>query len=262
MNLETLTLESRNHVLWIGLNRPEQVNAFDLQMFADLASAYGHLERDSNLRCGVVFAHGKHFTAGIDLELWAPLFAAGTYPNIPTDGLDPFGLVPDRICSKPLIMAVQGLCLTIGIELMLAADIRIAASHTRFGQIEVSRGVYPVGGGTIRWIQEVGWGNAMRYLLTGEEFRAKEALRMGLVQEVVPAEQLLHRAGQLADRISEQAPLGVAATLNSARLARSKGERAAIEQLLPDLRPLMASADAQEGVLSFTERRAANFRGQ
>ena len=102
----------------------------------------------------------------------------------------------------------------------------------------------------------------MRYLLTGDEFTAQEAQRMGLVQEVTPAGQQLERAIALAETIAKQAPLGVYATLKSARLARRQGEAAAFARLLPDLGPIMASEDAQEGVLSFLERREAKFKGR
>ncbi len=107
-----------------------------------------------------------------------------------------------------------------------------------------------------------GWGNAMRYLLTGDEFDAAEAYRLGLVQEVVPVGQQLERAVALAQTIAAQAPLGVRATLASARLAAEQGPEAAAAALLPELRGLMASADAQEGLRSFIERRSANFTGK
>src|SRR5207253_9310001 len=98
--------------------------------------------------------------------------------------MDPL-VIPGPRLTNPIISAVQGICLTIGIELMLAADIRVAASNARFAQIEIKRGLYPFGGATIRFARETGWGNAMRYLLTGDEFNAAEAHRIGLVQEVV-----------------------------------------------------------------------------
>ena len=158
-------------------------------------------------------------------------------------------------------MAVQGVCLTIGLELLLATDIRVAASDTRFGQIEIKRGIYPVGGATIRLMQEVGWGNAMRYLLTGDEISAKEAFRIGLVQELTEPRKQVDRALDIANIISRQAPLGVKATLTSARIARSQGEKSAIARLLPDLIPLMKSEDFKEGIQSFIERREAKFKG-
>jgi enoyl-CoA hydratase len=161
-----------------------------------------------------------------------------------------------------MICAVQGICLTVGIELMLATDIRIAAADARFAQIEIKRGLFPFGGATIRLSREVGWGNAMRYLLTGDEFNAAEALRIGFVQEVVEQGQQLTRASELAQVVSSQAPLGVRATLASARLAVAKGEEVAIQQFQPDLQKIMQSEDIKEGVQSFIERRQANFTGR
>jgi enoyl-CoA hydratase/carnithine racemase len=118
-----------------------------------------------------------------------------------------------------------------------------------------------VGGATVRLFQEIGWGNAMRYLLTGEEIDAREAYRLGLVQEVTSSEACLDTAVKIAQTISKQAPLGVAASLKSSRLARLHGDQAAIDRLLPDLMPLMTSRDVQEGLASFLERREARFKG-
>src|SRR5579863_2925608 len=187
-----ITTERRGHVWLMGLNRVAKRNAFDPPMLAALGLAYGTLDRDDELRCGVLFAHGDHFTGGIDLARFAPLMASGGLEP-PEGALDPLGIRGPRV-SKPVVCAVQGICLTIGIELMLAADVRIAASDTRFAQIEIKRGIYPAGGATIRFVREAGWGNAMRYLLTGDEFDAQEALRIGLVQEVVAPGQQLERA--------------------------------------------------------------------
>src|SRR5678816_4046750 len=150
-------------------------------MWDALSRAYGELERDGELRVGVVHAHGEHFTAGLDMPQWAPVLAKGQF-IIPEGAIDPLGLRSQ--VSKPIVIAVQGTCLTLGIELLLAADVRIAARSTRFAQIEIKRGLYPVGGATLRFPREVGWGNAMRWLLTGDEFDAAEAHRIGLVQEI------------------------------------------------------------------------------
>lgn len=259
---ENLTTEKQGHVFLIGLNRPEKYNAFDIALYENLARAYGQLERDDDLRCAVLFAHGKNFTAGLDLPAWAPVFQSGDFASPPEGGIDPMGLDDKKRVTKPIVMAVQGICLTIGIELLLATDIRVAARDTRFAQIEIKRGIYPVGGATARLIQEVGWGNAMRYLLTADEFTAEEAFRIGLVQQVVEPGQQLEAALQIAQTIAAQAPLGVYATLKSARLARSQGEGAAIARLMPDLQPLMASEDVQEGIQSFIERRTAVFKGR
>lgn len=260
MSTGTVRLERRGHVLLIGLDRPAKRNAFDLPLWNALCAAYGELDRDDELRCGVLHAVGDHFTGGLDLPQWAPVFASGTFP-LPAGGLDPLGLTGPRL-TKPVVCAVQGICLTIGIELLLATDVRIAADSTRFGQIEVKRGIYPVGGATLRLSREVGWANAMRWLLTGDDFDAAEALRIGLVQEVVPHGAQLDRAAALAETIAAQAPLGVYATLASSRGALPARETEAAARLLPDLQPLLTSADAAEGMRAFMERRPGRFTGR
>jgi len=257
-----IRVERRGHVLLIGLDRAAKRNAFDIDMYQQLGAAYGQLQHDPELRCGVLYALGDHFTGGLDLAQWSAPFAQGEYPPLLDGACDPCSLDPQRRLSKPLVAAVQGVCFTIGIELMLAADIRVAAVGARFGQIEVKRGIYAVCGATLRMVQEFGWGNAQRYLLTGDEFGSEEAHRIGLVQEVVPAGQQLDKAIEIAERIAAQAPLGVYASLRSSRISLEQGVRAAIEKLLPDLMPIMRSDDVAEGVQSFVERRAAVFKGR
>jgi enoyl-CoA hydratase/carnithine racemase len=258
MPAQRLTLESRDRVLLVGLNRPDKRNAFDLDMYRELAAAYGAYERDRELRCLLLFAHGEHFTGGLDLTQWLPFFRDGRMPPLPEGAIDP--LMREQALGKPVVMAVQGWCLTIGIELMLAADIRVAADSTRLAQIEIKRGIYPIGGATVRMVQELGWGNAMRWLLTGDELPAGEALRLGLVQEVVPHGQQLDRALAIARTIARQSPVGVRATLGSARLARAQGERAAFDRMLPELQAALASDDAVEGLNAFLERREPRFK--
>lgn len=260
--MDTITVDVNGHVMAVGLNRVEKRNAFDPPMYGALGQALAQLESDPNLRCGLLFAHGDHFTAGLDLVHWAEPLRQGAFPEMPDGALDPLGLDSANRLTKPLVMAVQGTCLTLGIELLLAADIRVAASDTRFGQIEIKRGIYPVGGATLRLFQEVGWGNAMRYLLTGDEFGADEAHRMGLIQEVVAPGEQFDRALAIARTVADQAPLGVYATLASARTAREKGVERAAARLLPDLMPIMSSEDVQEGIAAFVERRPAQFKGR
>ena len=255
-----VTTERHGHVLLIGLDRIAKRNAFDKAMLRALGEAYGELDRDPDLRAGVLFAHGDHFTTGLELTQFAGTLGQGVQ-ELHEGEFDPTAVQGSRL-TKPMVCAVQGYCWTVGIELMLATDIRIAASNTRFAQIEIKRGIYPIGGATIRFVREAGWGNAMRYLLTGDEFDAAEAYRIGLVQEIVEPGQQLIRAEAIAQTIAQQAPLGVRATLASARLAISAGEEEAMRRLAPDLAPIMQSEDVKEGVLSFVERRQANFKGR
>jgi enoyl-CoA hydratase len=261
LTLDTVTLERDGHVLAIGLNRPDKRNAFNTAMLTDLSRAYALLESDETLRAGVLFAHGDHFTSGLDLADVGPKVASGQ-ATVPDGGRDPWRL--DGTWTKPIVAAAQGWCMTLGIELLLAADIRIAAAGTRFKQMEVLRGIYPFGGATIRLPRQTGWGNAMRWLLTGDEFDAEEALRIGLIQEIAPdAAAAVAKAREIAHTIADRAaPLGVQATLASAQLAISDGDAAAIERLRPEVIRLFGTNDAAEGVQSFVERREARFRGR
>lgn len=261
MSYTRITIETRGHLFLMGLNRPEKRNAFDLEMYEELARAYGELDRNPELRCGVLFAHGDHFTSGLELDKWAAVLSKGTW-TIPEDCIHPLGLDPGARCRKPVVMAIRGRCYTIGFELLLAQDIRVASADARMALLEVRRGIYPVGGGTVRLFEEIGWGNAMRYLLTGDEISGTEALRLGLVQELTEPGNELDRAIEIATDISKRAPLGVMAALKSARIARVEGPNAAFARLLPDLLPIIRSEDAMEGVMSFIERREANFRGK
>jgi enoyl-CoA hydratase len=257
----TVTVERDGHVLLIGLHRPHKRNAFDRAMLAELSAAYGLLERDEELRCGVLFAHGDHFTGGLDMVDVGPAVQSGQSPY-PEDGADPWRLA--GTWTTPVVAAAQGWVMTLGIELLLAADIRVAARDARFSQFEVRRGIYPFGGATIRLPREVGWGNAMRWLLTGDEFDAAEAHRIGLVQELADdAAAARARATEIAHTIADRcAPLGVRTSLASAHRARDEGDAAAAGRLDEDVARLFASEDGREGVRSFVERRDARFTGR
>lgn len=262
MSTGRITTEARGHLWLMGVDRTTKMNAFDLAMLHGLAAAYTEYERNDQYRCAVVFAHGDHFTAGLDLANVAPHFASGSDKTWVSEGhVDPWGLY-GAVRQKPVIVAVHGRCLTLGIELILASDICIAADNARFAQIEIKRGIFPFGGATLRMPERFGWGNAMRYLLTGDEFTATEAHRLGLVQEVVPAGQQLERAVALAETVAAQAPLAVRATLASAHQTLTQGPETAARALLPELQRLMKSDDAREGMMSFIERRAARFTGK
>lgn len=256
-----VTVERRGHVLLIGLNRPQKYNAFNIELINELARAYYQLENDPEIRCGVLFAHGKHFTGGLDLEEVGPRIEEGI-ADFSRPGLrDPWR--KDGTWTTPVVMAVQGWVMTLAIELMLAADIRIAASDATFSQMEINRGIYAFGGATVRLPRDAGWGNAMRWLLTGEPYDAAEAHRIGLVQEVVEPGKQLERALEIAEYISEKSgPLGVKTTLESAHRARIEGEQAAFARLESDMSALLHTEDGREGMTSFIERREARFTGK
>lgn len=258
---QRVTVERDGHVLLIGVNRPDKRNAWDLATIAELSAAYDQLGDDPDVRAGVIFGHGGHFSAGLDLgEVGAEVQRVGPGALSGDGRYDPFGVWRDPV-PKPVVMAVQGIAFTLSIELALACDIVVAADDVRFRQLEIGRGIVPFGGATIRAARQLGWGNAMRFLLTAEEFGAAEAYRIGLVQEVVAPGRQLERAVELAQLIAAQAPLGVQVTLANARIgARVTDEQR--EHLQAVLPVIMSSEDAKEGLMSFLERREARFTGR
>ena len=253
-------VDASEHILTITFNRPEKLNALDPDSYHLLAQALYRLQHDSELRVGIIQAKGAHFTSGLELDKWAPIFAKGQAPSINQGEIDPYGIAGETL-TKPLIIAVQGLCYTSGLELLLNTEIRLATADTRFAQLEVQRGIYPCGGGTVRLPEEIGWARAQRYLLSGDEFSGQQAYDWGMLSELCDIENLQQRARELAAKIAAAAPLGVQAALKSSKIARLHGDRVALEQVFDDMTAVMSSADAAEGVNSFMERRPAVFKG-
>ena len=251
--------EIRDHIMLIGLDRAEKRNAFDSYMIHELSVALTEYEDGDDLRCAVIFAHGEHFTAGLDLVELQPKLASGVFHFNPNE-INPWG-TSSRKRTKPVIVAVQGYCYTAGIELMLNADLVIAQENTQFAQMEVQRGILPFGGATIRFVQAASWAKAMRYLLTGAPFSAQDALAMNLITEI-SATAPLDRALELAEHICCAAPLAVQATLASAQEATLQGAEVAFSNLQLHLNPLLHSQDAQEGIMAMLERRAPQFKGK
>ena len=174
-------------ILVITIDRPAKLNGFSAVMLDELSQAFTEMENDPAIRCGVLCATGKNFSAGLELSKLTERFAEGK-SLFPPDETDPVNL--RKLRSKPVVAAVRGICFTLGIELMLAADIVVAASDCRFAQLEVQRGIMATAGATIRMAERAGLGNALRFLLTGDEFNSETALRLGFVQEVVaPGEE-------------------------------------------------------------------------
>ena len=256
-----ILISTIGYICHLHLNRAEKMNAANRQMLSELSLAYAQADRDENVRVVVVSAVGDHFTAGLDLGDVLGTASQSGLELTPQGGIDPWGITTAAI-SKPVIVAVQGTCLTLGVELILASEMAVADDTTVFGQLEVTRGIMPFGGATTRFAQRVGWAHASRYLLTGETFTAAEAHRIGLVNEVVPAGTQVDRALELAALIAEQAPLAVQATLRNARVARAAIEKEALSQLPKELAALLSSQDFQAGVAAFTTRSKPEFTGK
>lgn len=258
-----IDVKTEEHLLLIEINRPDKMNALTREMYSLIAQAYYRLDSDAGLRAGVIYAAGPHFTSGLDLTDWAERFARGEgFPHDPENEIDPFYMMSEARCRKPIIMAVQGYCYTWGFELMLNTDIRVAAADTRFAMLEVQRGFFPAAGATLRLPREIGWSNAMRYMLTGDIISAREACRFGLIQHVTETGRQIDQALKIARAVARAAPLGVQEALASSRRAMEEGERVARKVIYQKMAEVMKSEDMKEGLRSFLERRQAVFKGE
>jgi len=255
-----IVCDTRGMILLIGIDRPKKLNGWTPEMMNGLATAFTTYERDPALRCALIYSTGPHFTAGLDLPRCAHLFKEGKRLFAP--GLvDPLGLDEPRR-TKPVVVAVEGICFTLGIELLLACDVTVAASNCRFSQLEGKRGIMASAGATIRMVERAGWGNAMRYLLTGDEFDAATAFRLGFVQQVTEPGATFDAALAIAETIARQAPLAIREMLLSSRRSIEEGPRAAARALADQQAFLSRTEDAAEGVRAFVERRDGNFKGR
>ncbi|MBR1267140.1 crotonase/enoyl-CoA hydratase family protein [Bradyrhizobium sp. AUGA SZCCT0222] len=250
--------ETHDHIFKIIIDNPAKKNAFSPLMMEQLSDALTELHDNENYWVGVICAEGGDFTAGLDM----PKFFGPTAEkrNFKEGNVDAFGL--QKRCAKPVVTAVQGIVFTIGIELMLAGDIVIAADDCRFCQMEAKRGIAPLGGAHFRFLSRAGWGDAMYHLLLCDEFSSQRAREIGLVQEVVPAGQQIGRAMEIAAIISRNAPLGIQVTKEAALRYVEGGEAAAIAYIPTIRERVLNSADAREGIQAFIARRAAVFQGR
>ena len=255
-----ITYETDGYLCLIGLNRADKRNAFDSHMIKQLSEALTRYENDGNLRCALIFAHGEHFTAGLDLMELQDKWDKGAF-EFNNNEIDPWG-IGGRLRSKPVVVAVQGTCFTAGIELMLNSDVVIASDNCNFAQMEVQRGIMPFGGATVRFVAAAGWQKAMPYLLTGKAFDAQTADRLNLVSEVVSNGTEYERALTIAKEICKAAPLGIQGLLSSALDASRNGAKVALANIHGYLPPLFHSEDAKEGAMAMVERRAAEFKGR
>jgi enoyl-CoA hydratase len=250
--------EIHGRVFKIIIDNSAKKNSFSPPMMAQMSDAFTVLHNSDELWVGVVCAEGSDFTSGLDM----PKFFGPKADKLPPKegNIDVFGLA--NRCRKPIVTAVQGIVFTIGIEMMLAGDIVVAAEDSRFCQMESKRGIAPLGGAHFRFLTRAGWGDTMYHLFLCDEFDARRAHKIGLVQEVVAPGKQIERAMEIARLIAKNAPIGIQVTKEGALRYIEGGEKAAIDYI-PKIRDrVLNSEDAKEGIQSFIERRAAVFHGR
>jgi len=257
----TVTVERRGDIALVGLNRPSIQNRIDPPTRTRLAEAFYRYEHDPSLRALVLFGHGDNFSRGIDVDAMQAALAAGRRAPA-ADTLDPLGKAQPRL-SKPLVVVAHGDTWNLGHEIYLAADIRIAAANTRFGQDENTHGRFPGGGATVRFVREAGWGNAMRYMLTGDHWSAEESFRMGITQQIAPTPEAALALGiAMARKIAACGPLGIKATLASAHLLIDPVEADALAKLDAQYTALYRTEDFLEGRRAEAEGRPPKYQGK
>lgn len=250
----------KDHIATITLNRPERLNALDEQHYQALSDAWIEVRDNPDIRVAIVTGAGdRAFCVGADIKSyspasrgWADLWLTQRQPLL-NRGLEVW---------KPIISAVHGYCLGGGLTLMLATDIRIATPDAKFGLSEVKRGIVAANGGTQRIAQQLPYPIAMEMLLGGGTMDADRAAHFGLVNKVVPGEDLMAEAQRYAENIAANAPLAVQASKELAVRSRDVDTATGLRLEQMVARTLRQTEDAQEGRLAFIEKRQPKFTGQ
>ena len=253
--------EKRGRIAYVTLNRPEVMNALHLEAHLELAAIWEDFRDDPEVWVAILTGAGERaFSAGNDLKVTAARTADGG--EVQGEARPPFGRITrDFDCPKPLIAAVNGVALGGGLEMALACDIIVAADHARFGLPEPRVGLFAGAGGVHRLARQIPFKPAMGLLLTGRLFGAEEAWRLGLVNEVVPAAELLSAAERWAAEILECSPLSVQLTKEAALDGLTRSVDDALARDEDRVRRLLASADFVEGPNAFAERRKPLWTG-
>ncbi len=260
LQLENVLYEKRDGIAYVTLNRPKVLNALNKATWQDLRAAFEDARDDAAVR-GIILtgAGDKAFIAGADISELATVSAVQAEESS-RYGQEVLNLVENL--GKPVIAAVNGFALGGGCETAMACTIRVASENARFGQPEVALGLIPGGGGTQRLPRLVGKGRAMQLILSGEIISAQEAYRIGLVNEVVPAAELITRSEAILKKIFSNAPLAVKFSLEAVNkgMETSQSEGLALEASFFGL--CAGTEDKSEGTQAFLQKRAPQFRGR
>jgi enoyl-CoA hydratase len=259
---ENLTVERVGHTMVVTMNRPEAKNALSTPMLVGMVDAWIESDDDDDVRCIVLTGAGGDFCTGMDLKA----FSGGGAPHGYEDRMkaDPElhwkALLRHYQPRKPLIAAVEGYAVAGGTEILQGTDIRVAGEGAKFGVFEARRGLFPLGGSTVRLRRQIPFTVAMDLLLTAREVSAREALEIGLIGRVVPDGQALACALEIAEMISANGPLAVEAIKRSVRETEGMSEVDGLARELELGWPIFGTEDAKEGAKAFAEKRKADFK--
>jgi len=260
LTLENVLYEKKGPIAYVTLNRPKVLNALNKRTWADLRSAFEDARNDAGVRGVIITGAGdKAFIAGADISELANVTAVEAEESS-TFGQMVLNLIENL--GKPVIAAINGFALGGGCETAMACTIRVASENAKFGQPEVKLGLLPGGGGTQRLPRLIGKGRALQLILSGEMISAQEAYRIGLVNEVVPAADLINRAEAILKQIFANAPIAVKYSLEAVNkgLETSQAEGLALEASFFGL--CAATEDKKEGTQAFLQKRAPQFQGR
>jgi len=256
---ETIIVEIEEGIATVTLNRPEVLNALNSQVFNELADAAESLGADDSVRVVIITGGDKVFAAGADIKQMASINAVDVATSV-RPSLRAYDLIENM--HKPVIAAIAGFALGGGCELTLVADVRIAADNAQFGLPEIKLGILPGGGGTQRLPRLIGAGKAKELIFSGDFIGAEEALRVGLVNKVVPADQLFTEARKMAKKFAAKG----AVALYLAKSCVNEGQRMDLDRGLQYEHKcfslLFATEDQKEGMKAFIEKRKPNFQGK
>lgn len=269
--MSAVIFEKRGDIAIVTLNRPESHNALDLEMGAQLMEAWEEYRDDGDLRCAILTATGdKTFCSGANLKSVTPLFTGAKKPSnafeekLLTDPNSRFNpVIRDGWMHKPVVAAINGSAIAGGMEFLYAADIRVAASHAKFGLQEVKWAVFPTGGSTVKLPQMMTYARAMELLLTGDLIDAQKALDWGFLNAVVEPDQLMAKAEEYAQKIARNGPLAVKAVKES--VLANWGlpmQEALVQELKIAMKRVEGTEDSKEGPRAFAEKRAPQFKGR
>ncbi len=258
---ENLTFEIEGQTAIVTMNRPEAKNALSLPMLVGMVDSWMEIDRNDDIRCAILTGAGGTFCAGMDLK---SMSGPGNEEYADRQAADPDlhwkALLRHYNLKKPLIAAVEGYAVAGGTEILQGTDIRVAGETATFGVFEARRGLFPLGGSTVRLRRQIPYTVAMELLLTGRPVSAPEAKEIGLIGHVVPDGTALDKAKEIAEAICANGPIAVEAIKRSVQETEGMSEEDGLARELEIGWPVFATEDAQEGPRAFAEKRPANFQ--